>query len=237
VIIQGVTGALFASSLAGIGAALEGKSPSDIEATTGNPYNIALGALLGIAGSYANATRLGKLILTGVALGGGGSAAVTAFRQGKFAAAVYYATLALGGAFLVNAASVIRSSESAPRLVIGGGNAPGFPTVPEGSFSLNIEPSAQPSVVGDASTLPFAPDTFSEIYYERVPYGAFTGDNAQAISEAAAVLQPGGRLIIVTGSGVSQSEVIALMNGAGLTNIQPSQGPGRLGAVTITATK
>jgi RHS repeat-associated protein len=105
IVIQAVTGALFASSFAGIGAALEGKTPDQIEGATGNPYNIALGALLGVAGSYAVAFRLGRAVLVLASLGGGGSAAYNAYNQGHIAAAVYYGTLGLGGAFLTAAAS------------------------------------------------------------------------------------------------------------------------------------
>ena len=85
-----------------IGAALEGKTPDQIEAATGNPYNIALGALLGVAGSYAAAFRLGRAVLVLASLGGGGSAAYNAYKQDHIAAAVYYATLGLGGALLGN---------------------------------------------------------------------------------------------------------------------------------------
>jgi len=236
VIIQGVLGAALASSLTGIGAALEGQTPDQIEAATGNPYNLAIGALLGIAGSYAVAFQLGRLVLTAVALGGGGSAAYTAYKGHHIAAAVYFGVLALGGAFLVNAASLLRTPSAPPRLVVGGGSASGFPTVPEGSFSLNIEPSALPNVVGDAARLPFAGDTFGEIYYEYVPYKAFTGPNGTAIAEAAAALQSGGRLIIDTGSGVPVSELQGLLQSAGFSNIQvTSSSP--TSPVRITAIK
>jgi hypothetical protein len=99
-VIGGVTGSLFAASFAGIGAALEGQSPDQIEGATGNPYNIALGALMGAAGSYATAFRLGRAVLTLASLGGGGTASYNAYQQGHIAAAVYYGTLGLGGAFL-----------------------------------------------------------------------------------------------------------------------------------------
>ncbi|MGA8367822.1 MAG: RHS repeat-associated core domain-containing protein, partial [Candidatus Acidiferrales bacterium] len=117
IVIQGVTGALFASSFSGIGAALEGQSPDQIEAATGNPYNIALGALLGVAGSYSTAFRLGRAVLVLASLGGGGSAAYNAYKQGHIAAAVYYGTLGLGGAFLSAAAEYIRGGASTPPAV------------------------------------------------------------------------------------------------------------------------
>ena len=68
-----------------------------------------------------------------------------------------------------------------------------------------------------------------------MPYRAFTGPNGAAISEAAAALQPGGRLIIDTGSGVSTAEVVGLMNAAGLTSVEAGAAPS--GAVRITGIK
>ncbi|HEY6370708.1 MAG TPA: RHS repeat-associated core domain-containing protein, partial [Candidatus Sulfotelmatobacter sp.] len=114
IVIQGVTGALFASSFSGIGAALEGQTPDQIAGATGNPYNIALGALLGVAGSYSSAFRLGRAVLVLASLGGGGSAAYNAYNGGHIAAAVYYGTLGLGGAFLSAAAEYIRGGASTP---------------------------------------------------------------------------------------------------------------------------
>jgi RHS repeat-associated protein len=136
VILQGVTGALFASSFAGIGAALEGKTPDQIEGATGNPYNIALGALLGVAGSYAAAFRLGRAVLVLASLGGGGSAAYNAYKTGHIAAAVYYGTLGLGGAFLAAAAGYIRSGASTPP----GLEVPDPAPVLKGPIS-NVEPT------------------------------------------------------------------------------------------------
>ena len=52
-----------------------------------------------------------------VALGAGGSAAYIAYKQGHIAAAVYYGTLGLGGAFLASAAGYIRGGASAPPAV------------------------------------------------------------------------------------------------------------------------
>jgi hypothetical protein len=109
VVIQAVVGSLFASSLSGIGAALEGQTPDQIEAATGNPVNIALGALLGPAGSYAVAFRLGRAVLVLASLGAGGSAAYNDYKQGNFAAAVYYGALALGGAYLSAAGANFRT--------------------------------------------------------------------------------------------------------------------------------
>ncbi|GEM_PF-2342794 len=117
IVIQSVTGALFASSFAGIGAALEGQTPDQIAGATGNPYNIALGALLGVAGSYSSAFRLGRAVLVLASLGGGGSAAYNAYKGGHIAAAVYYGTLGLGGAFLSAAAEYIRGGASTPPAV------------------------------------------------------------------------------------------------------------------------
>lgn len=116
-VIGAVAGSLFASSFAGIGAALEGQTPDQIEGATGNPWNIALGALLGAAGSYATAFRLGRAVLVVTSLAGGGSAAYNDYQQGKIAAAVYYGALALGGALLSAQSSYIALKGPIPDVV------------------------------------------------------------------------------------------------------------------------
>jgi hypothetical protein len=116
-VIGAVTGALFASSFAGIGASLEGQSPDQIEGATGNPWNIAPGALLGAAGSYATAFRLGRAVLVLASLAGGGSAAYNDYQKGNIAAAVYYGALGLGGAFLSAQSSYIALKGPIPDVV------------------------------------------------------------------------------------------------------------------------
>jgi hypothetical protein len=84
------------------------------------------------------------------------------------------------------------------RLVVGGGRAYDFPKLKRHDLSLNIDADALPHIQGDIGAAPLASDLFAEVYFERVPYDAFTGVNVHAIKEAARLLQPGGRLIIVT---------------------------------------
>ena len=81
------------------------------------------------------------------------------------------------------------------RLVVGGGRRPGFPKLKRSDLSLNIDARTLPDVQADAAALPFASGLFSEVYYEKVPFAAFTGSQAVAIAEAARVLKPGGRLV------------------------------------------
>ena len=102
IIINGVLGALIASSTAGIGAYLEGQTPQQIQGATGNLYNIALGTLVGIAGGFAGAYRVGRFVLTVLAIGGGGYQAHKEYLAGHTGAAFYYATLGLLAAGLIN---------------------------------------------------------------------------------------------------------------------------------------
>ncbi len=143
-VLSAVTGALFASSFAGIGAALEGKTPDQIEAATGNPYNIALGALLGVAGSYAVAFRLGRAVMVLVSLGGGGTAAYNAYKGGHIAAAVYYGALGLGGAFLSAAAGYIRTNAPTP---------PGVEVPDPAPVLKGPIPNVQPASLGEQLAL------------------------------------------------------------------------------------
>ncbi len=121
IVIQAVTGGLFAASLSGFGAALEGQSPNDIEAATGNPYNIAKGALFAIGGSAAVATKLGAYALAIISLGGGGLAAYKEYKQGRYAAAIYYGTLGTLGAVLAAAVPYLRgTTQTAPTVILKG---------------------------------------------------------------------------------------------------------------------
>jgi len=117
VIIQGVLASLFAASLAGFGAALEGKSPGQIEDATGNLLNITIGALTAIGGPVAVAYKLGAYALAVISLGGGGWAAYDQFKQGHFAAAVYYGTLGALAAILAAAVPYLRGRTSPPPTV------------------------------------------------------------------------------------------------------------------------
>jgi RHS repeat-associated protein len=119
-----------------------------------------------------------------------------------------------------SSSDVSASSSSIDSLVVGGGNAAGFPEVPGNAISLNIDPSAQPDVLGDVANMPFAPNSFNSATYEYVPYSAFTGENISAIEETADVLAPGGVLTIMTGSGAPLTEITGALGEAGFSSIE-----------------
>ena len=77
------------------------------------------------------------------------------------------------------------------RLVVGGGRSVNFPTLGNADISLNIDPVANPDVLGDIASAPFKSASFDEVYFERVPFPSFTGPNIEAISELARLLHWG----------------------------------------------
>jgi RHS repeat-associated protein len=104
------------------------------------------------------------------------------------------------------------------RLVVGGGRAFATEGLP-GDLSLNVDFSADPNVVGDISSAPFKSGSFNSIYFEKVPFQAFTGGNAEALSEAARLLQPGGELAIETGPAAPVAEILQNLQELGFENI------------------
>ncbi len=107
-------------------------------------------------------------------------------------------------------------------MVVGGGRRPDFPRLKRNDISLNTAPRARPHVQGDIARAPFADALFTEVYFEFVPHSAFTERNIRAIAESARVLNPGGRLVIHTGSGVDLTEVRTAMRAAGFRYIRVS---------------
>lgn len=95
-----------------------------------------------------------------------------------------------------------------------------FPTLRSGDLSLNIAHAAQPHVLGDIASAPFQPGQWRTVFFERVPFPSFTGNNLDALSEAARVLCPGGRLVIETGSAAPLQEITTRLRGLGFTNIR-----------------
>jgi hypothetical protein len=109
------------------------------------------------------------------------------------------------------------------RLVVGGGRAPDFPSLRPGDLSLNIDADAVPHVQGDINKPPFASGTFPEVYFEKVPYDAFTAANRGAIKEVARILDRGGRLVIETGSKAPLAELQAALRQASFKYVRVTQ--------------
>jgi len=104
--------------------------------------------------------------------------------------------------------------------VVGGGRAPDFPRSRPGDISLNIDAGALPHVQGDVLRVPFSSGRFQEVYFEKVPYQAFTGPNLGAIKEVARILVPGGRVVIETGGKAPLSEIRLALRQAGFRYIR-----------------
>jgi hypothetical protein len=126
------------------------------------------------------------------------------------------------------------------RLVVGGGRGgPGnkFPELRPGDVSLNDNSGgpANPHIEGDIRTIdPGTLGKYNEVVFERIPYDVI---DAQALSNSAAVLNPGGRISIITGRGVNTAALQANLEAAGFTNVQVRLvGTGEEAFVTATGT-
>ena len=106
------------------------------------------------------------------------------------------------------------------RLVVGGGRAATFPALRAEDISLNIARTARPHVLGDIASAPFQEGLLRTVFFERVPFPAFTGRNSGAFSEAARMLRPDGRLVIETGSAAPLNEIVTILRVVGFTNIR-----------------
>jgi RHS repeat-associated protein len=119
-----------------------------------------------------------------------------------------------------------------PQLVVGGGRSMNYrgqgpmPELHPGDVSLNIDPGAEPDIVGSIGSAPQIPTgSFHSVFFERLPYTEFTGENAGALAEAARVLRPGGRLFIRTGIYAEsfRSEILGNLGRAGFRDVSFAQ--------------
>ncbi|MFC7534589.1 RHS repeat-associated core domain-containing protein [Actinoplanes sp. GCM10030250] len=130
------------------------------------------------------------------------------------------ASRATGTAAAEGATATAQATETtALRLVVGGGRTSGGGAEVAGDVSLNIARDASPRIVGNVANIPFRAGTFKSLFFERMPYDAFTGEKIGALRQAARVLQPGGQLTIETGSEAPAGEIVAELQRLGFTNI------------------
>ena len=111
-----------------------------------------------------------------------------------------------------------KTAGSGNRLVVGGGRANGFPALNEGDIALNISVASQADIIADIRFVsPSNIGRFRTVFFERVPFDVI--DNAAA-SNAAQLLQPGGRLHILTGRAANRNVIRAALERAGFVDIQ-----------------
>lgn len=109
------------------------------------------------------------------------------------------------------------------RLVVGGGKASDFPKLRPGDIAMNIDGVAIPDVQGDINHAPFASGIFAAVYFEKVPFSAFSGKNIGAVQEAARLLEPDGRIVIETGEKAPIDEIAAVMRQVGFRYVRVSR--------------
>ena len=121
------------------------------------------------------------------------------------------------------------------RLVVGGGRAPGFPVLAAGDIALNIVTSANPHLVADIAFAPLRAASCDTIYFERMPFPAFTGSRLDALAETARLLRPGGRLTIETGWAAPAELIMARLQAEGFIIVSAERNEERGGLFRILA--
>lgn len=177
-----------------------------------------VGVISNIYQVFSTANVVGQIFSAGVSL-----------EESVFTVAVLTAVMLLGlliGKVVKKVLELGSRVVTKARLVVGGGQAEGFPDLEPGDLSLNIDPEADPHIIGDIRNVDLG-DQFDEIFFERVPYTAI---DENAIQNSAKHLVPGGELSIITGSGAFdvQDQMNRNLTDAGFTNIQwdTDYGPG-----------
>jgi len=104
------------------------------------------------------------------------------------------------------------------RLVVGGGRAPGFPALRNTDLTLNISPTSKADIVADIRQIDTSKvGKFKEVFFERLPFEVI---DEEAISNAANLLKPGGKLHIITGRAANRNKLREHLEQAGFTDIQ-----------------
>ncbi len=174
---------------------------------------------------------------------GNGRNAINDFQTGHPYRGAFHTAMAVSDVFIVKSLVVsavkvvvedalVEAGANVGRLVVGGGRATGFPALEAGDVSLNTSLAASPHVMGDIGAAPFKSGSFGELFFERVPFDAITGN---ALSESSRVLQPGGRLSIITGYGADASEITTGLRQNGFTNIGIRLPTGANRTLSVTA--
>lgn len=105
------------------------------------------------------------------------------------------------------------------RLVVGGGHRRDFPPLKACDVSLNINPEHEPDIVADVARIPLEDASVDSVYFEHMPYPAFTGRRRGGLGEAVRVLKPGGRLRILTGPGAPRREITSELRRLGCVGV------------------
>ena len=166
----------------------------------------------------------------------------TSFGEGHHVGGVFRSVLLVFGVkFSARELTLAYQESYGPgRLVVGGvrnrvGKYANAPTPQPGDTVLNTDPLAGAEVQADLQTRPFNGTKFTEVYFEYVPYDAFTGANIGGLIEAGRLVKPGGRLIIETGPGAVETlpEILKTLENLGFKTPTVQESP----IVRITATK